>query len=272
MMQNSHTNANFRRPVRSEKKRITRTLFVCGCPRSGTSAFWNLLHLHKNIILGNERFNRLVGTEKLNQSLFEFNRFFTFEAGDTFYTRDSSPAYERMYEFMETKQSECEVIGDKTPQFYEDYDVIFERFADPYVIFLARNLIDVANSYQQRSLRNDPTWSRDRDWQLALRQWNSSMSATVKLLDSENRGKLLIVPYEDFYSSPKYVERILRFIGLDSDDSFAASSSSVFTESEELNKDRRYALTSHMMRALINNADIPSYKKLIKSDRSIIVD
>ena len=60
-------------------------LFVCGCPRSGTSYFQSILAWHPAIALGMERFNLRLFAGKLLPSDFERERFFRMEAGDTWY-------------------------------------------------------------------------------------------------------------------------------------------------------------------------------------------
>jgi hypothetical protein len=51
-------------------------LFVCGCPRSGTSYFQGLLASHPAIALGLERFNLRLFARKLMPSDFDRQRYF----------------------------------------------------------------------------------------------------------------------------------------------------------------------------------------------------
>lgn len=59
------------------------TLFICGCPRSGTTAMWEMLAQHPQILLGMERYFRRFTPAKFKSTLFGIRRFFTFLTGDT---------------------------------------------------------------------------------------------------------------------------------------------------------------------------------------------
>ena len=62
-------------------------LFVCGFPRSGTTALWRLLNSDKRLALGVERFGtKFSSREFLTPELFETERFFDAQSVDTFYS------------------------------------------------------------------------------------------------------------------------------------------------------------------------------------------
>src|SRR3954447_8348170 len=93
-----------------------RYLFVIGCPRSGTTALWQLLVKHPNIVLGVERYGtRFFGPDFLDPTLFEFERFFRIEPGDTFYP-DLSVTSD--YESMRRRFGRAKYVGDKIPYLY----------------------------------------------------------------------------------------------------------------------------------------------------------
>ena len=63
----------------------TKSLFVCGCPRSGTSFLHGILTHHPAIAIGLERFKLRTFARKTMPTDFTRERFFRMEPGDTWY-------------------------------------------------------------------------------------------------------------------------------------------------------------------------------------------
>ena len=90
-------------------------LFVCGCPRSGTTALAKLFSISDDIVLGQERYGKRSHPDNftLTPALFEKERFLDVQPGDTFY--DSLDFFARYYENVPWKLDSCRYIGEKRP-------------------------------------------------------------------------------------------------------------------------------------------------------------
>ena len=86
-------------------------LFVCGCPRSGTTALMSFLCKHPDIALGIERFQMRARRHELRPSDFEPTRFFDVRPGNTWYT--SLEQFPWHYDAMRPKYAPAKYVGDK---------------------------------------------------------------------------------------------------------------------------------------------------------------
>jgi hypothetical protein len=57
-------------------------LFLCGCPRSGTTELCRILNKHPHLSIGMERYKFIYEKqlEKLNDNFFSKEKFFSFES------------------------------------------------------------------------------------------------------------------------------------------------------------------------------------------------
>src|ERR1051325_7655702 len=137
--------------MRGQKKRF---LFICGCPRSGTTALWRLMVAHPKIVLGIERYVLLSFHHgALNPLLFEKSKFFDLQPGETFYS--DLVAFNRYYLQAQDSYDSATWVGDKAPPLYHDYAGIEENFENAHIIYSVRNIIDIAGSYQKRATDPD---------------------------------------------------------------------------------------------------------------------
>ncbi|WP_397544429.1 sulfotransferase [Roseovarius salis] len=192
--------------MRSSK---TNFVFVCGCARSGTSALTALLSSAEPIFIGMERYIGLYKrTKALTTDLFEPERFLTIKNGDShIYSFEGRPHYKGIHK----KIYNVNIIGDKIPRLYRDYDMLFNNFPACKVIFIYRNLFDVADSWDRR-VESGVRWSANGDWRAAIKEWNHSLRSTVGHLGS---GKILPVSYEDLFFGTGEIDRIKEFLKTD---------------------------------------------------------
>ena len=127
-----------------------RHLFVCGCPRSGTTALQLLLVSHPRIVLGAERYSILARKGKgLHPDLFTKNRFFDIRPRDTFY---DAAKYRSYYDALKPRFDDAAWVGDKAPWLFYSLDYINREFPSAHIIVIVRrNPQDVASSYQVRA-------------------------------------------------------------------------------------------------------------------------
>jgi hypothetical protein len=184
-------------------------LFVCGCPRSGTSYFQAILVHHPAIALGMERFNLRLFARKLMPTDFERERFFRVESGDTWY--DDLKEFPWRQRRVEAQYDSAEYVGDKVPQGYEFFDHLITHFPDVRFICLVRNLLDVAASYEARR-RDVAHWNPDWGPRKAVEHWNASLKAILAYSDA---APILPVLYEDLVASEATVDGVAAFLDID---------------------------------------------------------
>lgn len=187
-------------------------LFICGCARSGTTALWRLLTEEKSLAIGLERFiGKLDGGFKLSQSLYSKKRFFTYKDGDTHFSALNANRYTKTYYPELIKYYEnASYHGDKIPKLYNYLDKLNKKFKGSKVIFIHRNIFDVANSYEARRRLENHQWNRN--YKRAIKEWNDSMKA---ILTYKGETEVLIVSYENLFYGKFDIGIITKFLGID---------------------------------------------------------
>jgi hypothetical protein len=184
-------------------------LFLCGCPRSGTGALSNLFLNLDVCALGVERFNHLYERRTLGPGHFERQRFFDVRPGDTWL--GSFDILKKEYAVAETRYDSAIYHGDKFPRAYEFYDHLIARFDDVRFVFIVRNIRDVAVSYEARRAAGGDHWPKDRDFRVAVADWNRSIRETLIWRDY---APILVVSYEDLVLAQMGGDRIALFLGI----------------------------------------------------------
>jgi len=186
------------------------TLFICGCPRSGTTAIWELLSTHPSIAIGLERYHCRIEEFSLSYEDFELPRFFDLQPGDTFY---DDLAFTPYYAELRPRFEQTTHRGDKIPKLYERFDPLFHTFPDARVVVMFRNLIDVALSYSRRARDPQDPWLPAHTVRSAIRDWNVSLEQTLRFV--WRRENVLCVDYETFFVAGQGLERLAEFLGLE---------------------------------------------------------
>ena len=184
-----------RAPNRPEK----RQLFVCGTPRSGTTALARLLNTHPRIVVGIERYGTrlLRARATANQrALFAKERYFRFEPGDA--TGDFNAAYSKLSERSSSKFDAARYVGDKVPRLYRRLDFLDSAFPGCVVVYIVRNPIHVALSWQKRAERANDRWPETNGYQAATIEWNESIALAMQARRAYG-PRLILVSYERLF-------------------------------------------------------------------------
>ncbi|WP_282177113.1 sulfotransferase family protein [Vibrio nereis] len=226
-------------------------LFVAGCARSGTSALAQLLSGSQDIVIGMERYGHLVQPDdfRLNESHFTKERFFEMKDGDTFYED-----FDKFHKFdanLEKKFDDCKWIGDKRPDLYESYDQLFKAFPSCTLIFIYRNLEDVASSYQAR-IKKGENWPASKDFKAAVREWNRSLYLTREALKKGYNIK--VVDYDSIFCSDKKIDPIFNCLGLNMDEGIDQKVREIRERSSQLVTERKSYLSKVELDYIENNA------------------
>ena len=140
-------------------------LFVCGCARSGTTALAQLVGSDRRVLLGIERYAKLardrfaIGPEHLEPA-----RFARIEDGDTFYDSfDGRHYWDAHFADKLAGRLELAYVGDKKPILYRFWRELFQRFPDARLLFIYRDPLAVARSWERRARVPGGNWPRARD-------------------------------------------------------------------------------------------------------------
>lgn len=228
-------------------------LFVCGAPRSGTTAMQALLTADKRIVMGMERYGSYLNDE-FGAQLFTKQRFFDFET-DPRDRKRSRPYYE---EVAKPNFEAATYIGDKIPLMYLEFDRVTKVFPEAKFVVMLRNILDICNSYQNR--KDDP----NDDWSLtvddAVRHWNQLLEF-LKSHATDPRVKLVV--YEDFYSDIKSYQELYEFLDLSFDEPLNQAYQDILGKTERLEQRRKSALTDLQKIAIFKTANFALYQAIL---------
>ncbi|WP_122894011.1 sulfotransferase family protein [Arcobacter peruensis] len=214
-------------------------LFIAGCARSGTSALAQLLGSNDKVVMGMERFGHLYNKNKFEASadLFETKRFLTIEDGDTFYT-DLEKFHAWDPNIIKKLESvNYEYIGDKRPEIYEVYDEMFNTFPDSKIIFIYRNLYEVAASWNKRAEAKE-NWPATKDFKKAVYAWNDSLRLTVEAID-KYPNQIACIRYEDVFVNAIDLKPLYAWLNIDMDANTHSKLKNILINSKRLQDERK---------------------------------
>lgn len=239
-------------------------LFVGGCPRSGTTALTRLLNRHRDVLIGNERFYRVIERGELSPACFEPERFLDLREGDTHDeppggVAQGAPGAKDPY-WLDVdavrRLPGAHVLGDKYPPVFRAYPLVAERFAAPRVLYVLREPLSVMESYQDRADDPDDAWHFDAARGLA--DWNESVGRTRSAMASGL--EVVVVAYEDVLFGADAVSRMLAALRLDPDGWENDPGPLLRRGGAERPTPRRTSLR----RAVAEQADLDGYRALLR--------
>jgi len=184
-------------------------LFVCGCPRSGTSFLHRILTHHPAIAIGLERFNLRTFARKTTPADFTQERFFHVEPGDTWY--DDLSRFDWLYRNLDPRYDAADYVGDKTPRAYEVFDHLIAQFPDVRFLVIVRDVFDVAASYENRR-KATTEWNPEWNARKAVEHWNESLRCTLAAADL---APVLPIVYEDLVAGDGPLAAVADFLEVD---------------------------------------------------------
>lgn len=237
-------------------------LFICGTARSGTTAMWRLLTSDERVVIGLERYIGLCSKHALTEELFSIERFTTLYEGDTFYQDLSIPYYKKVKVLLAT----ADYVGDKIPMLFHYFDRLFTNIPTAKVIFMLRNIIDVASSYEARANdNNDTAWTANRRTAAAIKDWHQSLLVLQKY---SNDSRVFPIIYEDFFSTTNSIEALYQFLQLEPNHAVQTRYDAVLSKSSQLEKQRKRELTIDAVQQICETAPFELYRDVLKEIRT----
>lgn len=237
-------------------------LFVTGCARSGTTMMADLLRADPRIAMGRERYAyRYIFERALSPELFEAERFCCQWHSEDSHHRSLQPYYSALYPAFER----CRLVGDKIPEIACDYRPLLTHFKRPRVIYMLRNLADVANSYRCRAREaaagQGHGWPAQRGVVEAVLEWNLSLTNTLR---HWNDMHVLVLPYETLFVDPAQLERLRCFLQLGETPEIDAEHARLAVRGAQLDRERRLGLSPAERMLVQQHADAAAYAALLQ--------
>lgn len=183
-------------------------LLVTGTARSGTSALVNLLNTHSDFLIGMERYFHIYQRGGMQPGHFSKKRFLDLRADDTHAKGGFGGVGPKK---LEESYEAASIIGDKYPLLYRYYKKILPTFPNAKFVYIIRNPLSVAESYQKRA--DDPGQAWSADYRTAVQEWNIGIRIMLDL-PPEERKRFFITEYESLYFDMAEVQRLYDFCGV----------------------------------------------------------
>ena len=200
-------------------------LFICGVPRSGTTALTTLLNSHPQIAIGMERYKYYVRPKKIYKIVpeaFIENNFFGFDNTQTNILPERNKRWKEFYDDLRSRFSNPSLryVGDKYPHYYQFLPELAKRIPQTKFLFIYRDIFRVSSSFNVRAKKPNDQWPLENDYRLAVKLWNEALDKILKYLSSDQENSLFFVCYEDIFSGDKeMLNNIFNFVNLDISDS-----------------------------------------------------
>jgi len=202
-------------------------LFIFGTARSGTTALCNLLNEDPRTCLGMERYSAISQTSRFTPELFEEQRFFDMQPGDTWYARLDH--FAEHYAALKPKYRQAGFRGDKIPRLARRLDYLLRTFPSARLLITVRDIFDVAASYEVRA-DEGLAWPQNRRTMDAIQDWNLMLKNSLAHADE---SRIHWVMYEEFFTNRTGLEDLYAFLGMTPSPGIDAAFASMLIESRE---------------------------------------
>lgn len=193
-----------------------RLLFLAGLARSGTTALLHVMNAHPEVVVGMERYKRVVsgGIDRLAPELFTRERFFDFSDGETNQDPEEAARWGVDYAALEAKFDTATYVGDKMTTVR--FDRVHEKLPGARFVFIVRDIDQVASSWDRRAQDSaDRHWPERSDATASVERWNQSLRR-IRRAVRQHPDLATVVEYGRFFGDPDAasLKAALDFLGL----------------------------------------------------------
>jgi hypothetical protein len=217
---------------------------------------------HPKIVMGVERYVLLANQKKngFSPNLFEKEKFFDLQPRETFYTELNANGY---YKIARERFDDAQWVGDKIPHLFQKYDDVNAAIPEAHYIFIVRNIIDVAGSYQKRA--DTGSWKENRDYTRAVVDWRHSIEETLRFTANDDvKPRVHIISYEELYLQAVNLEPLFAKLDLEVVPEVKALYRKTIEKSVDLEKRRSDSLTSAKRHYISLNAPFDAFKEILE--------
>ena len=238
-----------------------RQLFVCGPNRSGTTALARLLNANPNVIVGIERYRKRLMQLKDgdHRCLFSKDRYFTYFPTDT--NVDFNTAHREETEVAKRKFDTALYVGDKVPQLYRRLQFVGSAFPNSYVIYIIRDPVNVAASWQRRAEANNDPWPHRNGYQQAVVEWNESIRFAMRA--KQHLGnRLIFLSYDRLFGQRRWLvwRELMRRLQLSTKPD---ETTKRFLENAYRRASKKREFSPEILQYVSRSADYVTYAKLL---------
>ena len=137
-----------------------------------------------------------------HRCLFSKDRYFTYLPGDT--NVDFSKAHPEETEAAKRKFDTAVYVGDKVPQLYRRLPHIESAFPNCVVIYIVRDPVNVAASWQRRAEANNDPWPQRNGYQQAVIEWNESVRFAMKARQHLG-NRMILLSYDRLFGQRRWL-------------------------------------------------------------------
>ena len=247
-------------------RRKKRNLFIAGASRSGTSITADFLRKDRRIIMGRERYAFVLRRGELRKEHFSKNRFLLDFRKDDSHHNKHQPYYGEVDLYFD----QANWVGDKLPNLFEFYGYFFAQFPEARIIYMLRNHIEVASSFQVRAdktaqqIKEKKTriskWPKERGWQSAIKELNWSYSETLKFVHSRN---FFILDYDSLFRDLSLLSNLYQFLDMDPPPHMFNSWKLLGEDRNKIEQSRKSFLDEKILRQIKSEIDWSNYNQLL---------
>jgi len=239
-------------------------LFVSGIQRSGTTALANTLNWHNEITVCIERFKYLINKNKIHlftPDLFAPDTLLDFSTNYTNCTPEHSERFSNFYKDLEEKYSDLQYIGDKIANDPGQIPRIHNTFPNSKIIYIVRDIFEVACSWQTRAERDGDSWPSDKAAECAVDPWNEFNAQVMSMWESYP-DDVYVVNYRNFFCETEgmiELDRLMGFLNISADQSIVEGYKKALGLYAENIKNKQRNLAPDIMEYIYENSDYPLY-------------
>jgi Sulfotransferase family len=241
------------------------TLIVCGVARSGTTALARVLNAHPLVCVGLERYKfHCYHGGGFGPNLFDKDRFFDFQEGDTNLLPEADKTYATLYAAMRQKWDLAQVVGDKIPHAFLCMDSIEAAYPKVRFLYIVRDIEAVASSWNARALNVlDRGWPRGEDCRRAVKTWNAGNKCVLNKM-ARCPDRIQVIDYDRFFSGElAELDRVRSFLDLQTDSNLRQEFVGSAQEHTNIMANRKILIDTQEQEFVRQNANMENYWSLI---------